>query len=42
MYTAAFIGTIDTYIGLFLNQRFELNDALAHQAAHQFMHGIYS
>ena len=42
MYAAAFIGTIDTYIGLFLNRKVELNDALARQAAHQFMHGIYS
>jgi AcrR family transcriptional regulator len=42
MYAAAFIGAIDTYVGLFLNQRTELNDALAHQVAHQFMHGIYS
>lgn len=41
-YAATFIGTIDTYIGLFLNRQIELTDALAHQAAHQFMHGIYS
>ena len=33
---------IDTYIGLFLNQESELSDELVRQAAHQFMHGIYS
>jgi AcrR family transcriptional regulator len=42
MYAAAFIGTIDTYIGLFLNNKVELNGALTHLVAHQFMHGIYS
>jgi TetR/AcrR family transcriptional regulator len=41
-YAATFIGTIDTYTGLFLNGQVELTDPLAHQAAHQFMHGIYS
>jgi AcrR family transcriptional regulator len=41
-YAATFIGTIDTYIGLFLNRQIELTENLAHQAAHQFMHGISS
>jgi AcrR family transcriptional regulator len=41
-YAASFIGMIDTYIGLFLNQEIELSDELVRQAAHQFMHGIYS
>ncbi len=41
-YAASFIGMIDTYIGLYLNQEAELSSELVHQAAHQFMHGIYS
>jgi AcrR family transcriptional regulator len=41
-YAATFLGMINTYIGLFLNGYIELNDALVYQAAHQFMHGIFS
>jgi AcrR family transcriptional regulator len=41
-YAATFLGTINTYIGLFLNGYIELNDELTYKAVHQFMHGIFS
>lgn len=41
-YAATFAGMINTYIGFFLNGYIELNDKLAYQAVHQFMHGILS
>ncbi len=40
-YAATFIGTINTYIGFALNGYIEFNQTLAHQAVHQFLHGIY-
>jgi AcrR family transcriptional regulator len=42
MYATTFLGMINTYIGMFLNEYVELNDALLRQAVHQFMHGIFS
>lgn len=39
---ATFIGTVNTYIGFALNDYIELDEALAHQAVYQFMHGIYA
>lgn len=41
-YAATFMGMINTYIGLALNECAELDNALVHQAVHQFMHGIFS
>jgi AcrR family transcriptional regulator len=41
-YAATFIGMINTYIGLSLNGYARLDDQLAYQAVHQFMHGIFS
>lgn len=41
-YAVTLRGMIDTYIGLYLNGYTRLDDALLHQAVHQFMHGIYS
>jgi TetR/AcrR family transcriptional regulator len=41
-YAAAFIGTIDTYVGLFLAGRSELSPAVVTGAVRQFMHGIFS
>lgn len=41
-YAATFLGMINTYVGLYLNGYSELNDAVVLQAAHQFMHGIFS
>ncbi len=41
-YATTFLGMINTYIGLALNGYVELNDQLVYQAAHQFMHGIFS
>jgi TetR/AcrR family transcriptional regulator len=38
---ATFIGTINTYIGFALNGYLEFSQTLAHQAVHQFLHGIY-
>jgi AcrR family transcriptional regulator len=42
IYTATFIGMINTYIGLWLNGFVELNDDLVYRVVHQFEHGIYS
>lgn len=42
-YALTLRGMIDTYIGIALNGYADLaDDALLHQALHQFMHGIYS
>ncbi len=41
-YAATLIGTINTYIGLFLNGYSNLDDEVLYQAVHQFMHGIFS
>lgn len=42
-YAITLRGMIDTYIGIALNGYADLADeALLHQALHQFMHGIYS
>lgn len=41
-YAATFIGMLDTCIGLWLNDRAELNEALIRSMLHQFQHGIYS
>ena len=42
LYTATFIGMINTYIGWYLSGDIELEDQLVYQATHQFMHGIFS
>ena len=41
-YSASFIGTINTYIGMSLNGYLELSDVLVRAAVKQFMHGIFS
>jgi TetR/AcrR family transcriptional regulator len=41
-YAATFLGTINTYIGLWLNGYAELDDELVRRGVHQFQHGIYS
>lgn len=41
-YAAAFIGTVDTYVGLYLAGRSELSDEALRGAVRQFMHGIFS
>ena len=41
-YAATFLGTINTYIGLWLNGYADLDDRLVYTAVHQFMHGILS
>lgn len=41
-YAATFLGMVNTYIGLALNGRLELDDELVERAVHQFMHGIFS
>lgn len=41
-YAAAFIGTIDTYVGLYLAGRSALTDDVLKGAVKQFMHGIFS
>jgi len=41
-YAAAFIGTIDTYVGLFLAKRGALDDPAVRGAVRQFMYGIFS
>ncbi len=42
VYTATYIGTLDTCISLWLNGYSELGDLLLRQVVHQFQHGIYS
>lgn len=41
-YAATFLGTINTYVGLWLNGYATLDDRLVYQTVHQFMHGILS
>jgi AcrR family transcriptional regulator len=41
-YAATFLGMLNTYIGLALNDYIELDDELVYKAVHQFMHGIFS
>jgi TetR/AcrR family transcriptional regulator len=41
-YAAAFIGTIDTYVGLFLAGQIDLTDEEVRGAVRQFMYGIFS
>ncbi|HYF65447.1 MAG TPA: TetR/AcrR family transcriptional regulator [Herpetosiphonaceae bacterium] len=41
-YAATLIGMINTYVGLHLQGNFDLDQAVARQAVHQFSHGIYS
>ncbi|MBC7475693.1 MAG: TetR/AcrR family transcriptional regulator [Candidatus Sericytochromatia bacterium] len=42
IYASTFLGMINTYIGLFLDDSLELNEECIYKAVHQFMHGIYS
>ena len=41
-YAAAFIGTVDTYVGLYLAKRSSLSDEVVKGAVRQFMYGIFS
>ncbi len=41
-YAVTFIGMLNTYITLALNDYLDLDDTLTYQAVHQFMHGIFS
>lgn len=41
-YAATFLGTVNTYISLALNDLTELDQTLVNTAVHQFMHGIFS
>ena len=41
-YAATFLGMVNTYIGLALNGRVELDEQLAHRAVKQFMYGIFA
>lgn len=41
-FAATFIGTLNTYISLVLNNYIELDDEVVYKAVHQFMHGLYS
>jgi hypothetical protein len=41
-YAATFLGMVNTYASLGLNGLADLDEALAHSAVHQFMHGIFS
>jgi TetR/AcrR family transcriptional regulator len=41
-YAVTFIGMVNNYIGLALNGYTQLDDKLRHQAAHQFLYGIFS
>ena len=41
-YAVTFIGMVNTYITLALNDHLRLNDEVVYSAVHQFMHGIYS
>jgi AcrR family transcriptional regulator len=41
-YAAAFIGTIDTYVGLYLAKQSELSEAVVKAAVRQFMYGVFS
>lgn len=41
-YAVSLLGTINSYVGLFLLRPSDLGPELAFKAVHQFMHGIYS
>ncbi len=41
-YATTFLGMVNTYIGMALNQYVTLDSTLVDQAVHQFQHGIYS
>lgn len=41
-YAVGFLGEINAMIGLYLNHELDLNDEVAYQLVHQFMHGIFS
>ena len=41
-YAATLLGTINTYVALWLNGHVKLDDELVYKATHQFMHGIFS
>jgi AcrR family transcriptional regulator len=41
-YAAAFIGTVDTYVGLYLAGRSPLSEEILRSAVRQFMYGIFS
>jgi TetR/AcrR family transcriptional regulator len=41
-YAAAFIGTVDSYVGLYLAKRSPLSDEIVRGAVRQFMYGIFS
>jgi TetR/AcrR family transcriptional regulator len=41
-YAAAFIGTVDTYVGLYLAKRTALSDDIVRGMVRQFMYGIFS
>lgn len=40
--TVSFIGVVNSYISLYLDEPEKLNDDLAFTVSHQFMHGIYA
>ncbi|HAE38024.1 MAG TPA: TetR/AcrR family transcriptional regulator [Candidatus Riflebacteria bacterium] len=42
IYAATFLGTINTYIAIFLNGYADLNEEMVHSLMKQFCHGIYS
>jgi AcrR family transcriptional regulator len=41
-YAASFIGTIDTYVGIFLSDQLDLTEETVRGAIRQFMYGIFS
>jgi AcrR family transcriptional regulator len=41
-YAASFIGTIDTYVGIYLAEQADLSDEVVRAAIRQFMYGIFS
>ncbi len=41
-YAASFIGTLDTYVGLYLAGRIDLSDRVVGEALRQFMYGIFT
>ncbi len=41
-YAASFLGIVNTYVSLFLNDQIPVEDAMLRRVVHQFMHGIFS
>ncbi len=41
-YAASFIGTIDTYVGLYLAGHIDLSERVMHEALRQFLYGVFS